>query len=270
MRDPFFKRKLKQIGKKFQFNLIDSNIPSELFPIIINFRDNNNTCSGNDEHNFLSFVIRHLNESKSQICQDLLTLFITNNKENGYFVEFGATNGITLSNTYLLEKSHQWTGIVAEPAKNWHNQLLRNRNCIIDTRCVWTETGKQLTFHESEVGELSTIDIFSNNDKHATARSPGKNYLVDTISLDDLLSTHNAPNIIDYLSIDTEGSEFDILNKFDFQKHKFNIITVEHNFTESREKINILLKINGYTRIFERFSQWDDWYIRDAYKNSLT
>ena len=74
---------------------------------------------------------------------------------------------------------------------------------------------------------------------------------------------YNAPNQIDYLSIDTEGSEFAILNKLNFSKYNFNVITVEHNFTETRQKLFSLLTSKGYKRIFEDFSQWDDWYIQD-------
>ena len=79
---------------------------------------------------------------------------------------------------------------------------------------------KILTFNE--VGELATIDDFSNSDLHAKARVNGKKYKVKTISLEDLLDKYNAPKIIDYLSIDTEGSELDILSSFNFEKSADN------------------------------------------------
>ena len=69
--------------------------------------------------------------------------------------------------------------------------------------------------------------------------------------------------MIDYLSIDTEGSEFEILNSFDFSKFKFRIITCEHNYTPMREKIFELLTKNGYTRVFKEISFNDDWYVSD-------
>jgi hypothetical protein len=77
----------------------------------------------------------------------------------------------------------------------------------------------------------------------------------------DLLRKFNAPNKIDYLSIDTEGSEFDILEAFDFNDYQFSVITCEHNHTPSREKIFDLLTHNGYSRKFEQLSYWDDWYV---------
>ena len=65
------------------------------------------------------------------------------------------------------------------------------------------------------------------------------------------------------MSIDTEGSEYDILKDFNFEKYTFKIITVEHNFTKNREKIKNLLESKGYVRVYEKFSKWDDWYIYD-------
>ena len=112
-----------------------------------------------------------------------------------------------------------------------------------------------------EEGELSTLSIFSNNDEHAKARQAKTTYMVNTISLIDLLKKHGAPKVIDYLSVDTEGSELDILSAFDFNQYRFNCISLEHNFTENREKLKLLLEQNGYKRVFEHLSKWDDWYI---------
>ena len=74
---------------------------------------------------------------------------------------------------------------------------------------------------------------------------------------------YSAPKIIDYLSIDTEGSEYEILKKFNFDKYIFSVITCEHNFTENRKKIFNLLTSKGYKRIFKDISRFDDWYIYD-------
>ncbi len=153
--------------------------------------------------------------SKSQLGQDLFVLNNFNFKRDGFFVEFGATNGVDLSNTYLLEKNFGWSGILAEPAKLWHEELFKNRNASIDTDCVWKRTGEILDFNEVNdnihSGELSTIDSFSSMDGHGVEREGGKKYSVRSISLVDLLVKHSAPDVIDYLSIDTEGSEYEIV-----------------------------------------------------------
>jgi len=87
-------------------------------------------------------------------------------------------------------------------------------------------------------------------------------YSVTSISLEDLLNEYKAPYHIDYLSIDTEGSEYEILSAFDFSKYHIEVITCEHNYTKSREKIYNLLANNGYKRVYEEISQFDDWYVK--------
>ena len=200
--------------------------------------------------------------SKAQLSQDLFVLHELNFKKNGYFVEFGATNGIDFSNTYLLEKKFNWKGILAEPAKNWHNDLVKNRDCHIEKNCVWVDSGTTLKFHESSTKELSTIQNFVQNDIHHNKRIEGEVYDVQSISLKDLLDKYGAPRTIDYLSIDTEGSEYEILSNFDFSKYTFRLISCEHNYTNDREKIKELLEKNGYQRKFKSISQWDDWYVK--------
>lgn len=197
--------------------------------------------------------------SKSQIRQDLFVLAALNFKRKGFFVEFGATDGVNLSNTHILEKVFGWEGILAEPATCWHEKLKTNRNTPTSTKCVWSRSGEKILFNE--VAELSTIDTFTESDWHD--RHAGQRYEVETISLNDLLDQYNAPREIDYLSIDTEGSEFDILDNLDWNKYSFNVITCEHNFTSQREKIFDLLTSHGYTRVLKELSQFDDWYIKN-------
>jgi len=204
-----------------------------------------------------------LKKSKSQLRQDLFVLSTLNFKTNGYFVEFGAANGIDLSNTFLLETSYAWKGIVAEPARHWLSKLQENRpGSQIENSCVWKDTGSMLLFNETKIPEISTLDSFSSSDLHKSSRASGTKYMVKTISLTDLLIKFNSPKEIDYLSIDTEGSEFEILSTFDFSKYTFKVITCEHNFTSAREKIYDLLTKNGYERKFEAISNFDDWYVK--------
>jgi FkbM family methyltransferase len=194
----------------------------------------------------------------SQNNQDKLALEILGNEPN-YFVEFGADDGITNSNTYTLEKYYGWSGILAEPSIYSHEKLFNNRSCNIETNCVYYESGLEINF--TEVGNgLSAITKYADKDSWAQTRAGGTIYKVKTISLKDMLDKYKAPSEIGYLSIDTEGSEYDILNAYDFSR-MFKLITVEHNYTEQREKIYELLIQKGYRRIYEDVSQWDDWYV---------
>jgi Methyltransferase FkbM domain len=94
------------------------------------------------------------------------------------------------------------------------------------------------------------------------SRRAGNRYTVHTVSLNDLLEQHGAPGKIDYLSVDTEGSELRILSAFDFEKYSVDVINVEHNFTVDREAIHALLVSKGFVRKFEMLSLFDDWYVR--------
>lgn len=213
-------------------------------------------------------ISKILSVSTSQLGQDLLAIILSDFKRSGFFVEFGATNGRDLSNTFILEKMFGWKGILAEPARSWHRELQVNRTCEIETDCIWHESNVKLVFNEVASLELSTIDEFSSGDMHQTLRKTGSKYLVNTITLNDLLEKFNAPSVIDYLSIDTEGSEFEILRNLDFSKYKFNYISCEHNFTETRERIFNLLTLNGYNRVLEHVSGFDDWYVHQSFFKS--
>ncbi len=207
--------------------------------------------------------LREVGFSRSQLLQDLFVLSeLGERRGDGFFVEFGAADGVALSNSWLLEKRLGWKGILAEPARCWHEALARNRGCIIETACVWSRSGEQLDFDEVDIGEFSTLSDFAQADAHAQARASKRRYQVPTISLNDLLHRHGAPAEPDYLSIDTEGSEFAILQQLDFTRFKFKVITCEHNHTPMRDNIRRLLESAGYQRKHEKLSRFDDWYVR--------
>jgi len=200
--------------------------------------------------------------SKAQLRQDIFALSQLNYKKNGYFIEFGATDGVYFSNSYLLEKKYGWRGILSEPAHIWHKDLKINRSANIETNCVWKNSEDSLEFFETQDPALSTVGIYNSNDNHALSRTQTKPYYVQTISLIDMLKKYNAPKEIDFLSIDTEGSEFCILENFDFNKYSFKVICCEHNYTQNRKKIYDLLTNNGYKRKYTFLSRFDDWYVK--------
>ena len=210
---------------------------------------------------FLFLIFSKNKMKKSQLGQDIVALVLNRFKKKGFFIEFGATNGYDLNNTYLLEKKYNWIGILVEPLPAWHGDLRKNRNCTIDTRCLWSSSNQNLEFIDVKEKELSTIKIFANSDSHFELRKKSSTIKVKTVSLIDLLKFHNAPRIINYMSVDTEGSEFDILKNFPFDNYKFNFISIEHNFGQNREKIRELLYKNGYKTFLNNLSKWDDWFV---------
>ena len=193
-------------------------------------------------------------KSTSQLSQDLLVAFLTSFKERGFFVEIGGFDGVKHSNSYLLETELGWEGLIAEPGRRWQESLKSERRCKLDFRAVTGTSGQRLKFVERM--ELSSLgkrklgfDLWN------------RTYAVETVSLSNLLNEHRVPAVFDYLSIDTEGSELEIVSAFPFVEHRPAIITIEHNFRPDRPKILELLTRKGYKLILRNHSHFDYWFV---------
>jgi FkbM family methyltransferase len=222
--------------------------------------------------NFTAYCVNNMAYSRSQLLQDLWVLY-ENDDRKGYYVEFGATNGLDSSNTWLLWDRF-WQGVLCEPNPVWHNALAKNRGQPepqleqdkIFHYAVADQTGNHVDFLlPRDFPELATEQRYIHSDYNGQKRvlSPGETIKIETITLNDLLEKAEAPKVIDYISLDTEGGELDILNAFDFDKWQVKMFTIEHNYTANREKIWQLMTSKGYKRKFEQYSKWDDWYILD-------
>jgi FkbM family methyltransferase len=200
-------------------------------------------------------------KSKSQLGQDLWVVIGSSFKRNGTFLEIGGADGIAFSNTHLLEKEFGWSGVVVEPARIWQEDLRRNRSCVIDSRCCTSESGNTIEFLETPSPMLSTIEKFKNLDTHSHERRTGKSYSVETVSLNSLFLDYFPSGQIDYLSIDTEGNEEDILRAFNFSRFSFKFASIENAFDiEKSKRIEKLLTSNGYVRVLREVSEFDDYY----------
>lgn len=195
-------------------------------------------------------------KSRSQLGQDLFALLCSNFKVGGFFIEVGATDGVSLSNTFLLENSFGWSGLLVEPEKSWHSQLKQNRKVSVDTRALWSRSDDELEFVSD--GVLSSLSLSGNRDMHVRQ---GPTSTVKTVTLEQLVLDHNCPTVIDYLSIDTEGSELEILRGLPGPEFVIRSISVEHNYSASRIEIFKLLTEAGYVRVAPDISKFDDFYI---------
>ena len=211
---------------------------------------------------------KKIENSQSQIFQDIFASFIIGDKFDKTFLEFGATNGFDLSNSYLLENSFGWRGVLSEPSLQWHEALKKNRtNCKIITKCIWKESGKKLDFFMSDFGGLSTLKDFVESDKISMPSNTemrlksGKTISVETICLNDVVKEYFNSICPSYISIDTEGSEYEILKSFDFNNFRPKVFTIEHNHTENESKIDEFLTSNNYVRIFKKLTAFDGWYV---------
>lgn len=194
--------------------------------------------------------------SYSQLGQDIEVL---KKYKTGYYVEIGASDGIELSNTYLLEKNG-WAGICIEPIPARYEKLVKNRKAVCYNKAVYHTSDLEVVFSIA-----NRYDLLSGIKQHITKyrKEVFSNYtdiLVQTKTLTDILDDAEAPKFIEYLSLDTEGTELDILRSVDHSKYTFGIIDVEHNYEEPRrtDMRNYLLA-HGY--ILEFQNNWDDRYI---------
>ena len=201
-------------------------------------------------------LVKVLKSSKSQLRQEVFCLIQNNWKRGGYFVEFGALDGIDDSNTLALENVFNWTGILAEPNVNFARVLQTNRKCIVETVAVGGESQVSRSF--INYGNLSTFAEYADKDSH---KRDGVLTHIEVITLTELLERNNAPKVIDFLSIDTEGSELEILTTFNFAKYQFNFICVEHNFTQTKFSVLDLLSNNGYREVWPSYSKFDSFFV---------
>lgn len=189
----------------------------------------------------------------SQLGQDKWAHELYGDLRGGYFVEVGAYNGIKISNTYFLEKELEWNGICVEPLPGIFEELKSNRTCICENVCAASTYG---LVHFKCRGKGSMI---------VDQGSRGKVVTREAKTLEQILDQNNAPKYIEYLSLDTEGNELDILQVFPFDKYEFGAMTIEHNahvsqeHQDRRDLMVVLLTSKGYVR--SREVSCDDWYV---------
>lgn len=210
------------------------------------------------------FVLQNLGKSVSQLQQDLVAQYLSSvmikkvsPQTTAYFVEIGANDGKYLSNTFTLENTFGWIGLLSEVNSSLTHTLFLNRpKSKIDVRAVDEISGIKKAFNQSKNSEYSALEGVS---LHTDQFIDSISEVVETVNLTDLLEEFKSPKCIDFLSIDTEGNEFDILNGLNFNLFKFNYIAVE--VSRNQEEIAEILGSNGYVRILEEVSLWDQWWV---------
>lgn len=227
-----------------------------------------NLCKSKDKtiKPYLINFLENGNNYISQLGQDCLVDTILKNKTDGFFIEIGVGNGKELSNTYFFEKYRNWDGILCEPAKQFQDSIRKERKALLIDKAVYSVSNKSFEFSESDQGEFSSMtDHLSDfvNTNHTINK-----YMVETISFNDLCKNYAVEKKIDYLSIDTEGSEYEILSTIDFNKFEITCVSVEHNYDEIKyNKINSLMIKNNFVEVFGGLLMWDTFYINKKILN---
>jgi FkbM family methyltransferase len=180
-------------------------------------------------------------------------------KENGVFLDIGANNGITFSNTYFFEKYKNWNGICVEPTPEVFSRLCQNRNSICINACISECTGKAM-FKKVDASDMLNYLVDYDNNKHQTRiNCAGKLIEVDCLSLNDLFQQYQLKKI-DFCSIDIEVGELEVLKSFDFELYPIDVFTIENIYYGNY--IQEFMESVGY-RLIQRLG------LDEVYKKNL-
>ena len=204
----------------------------------------------------------------SQIRQDeFLNKVIFNNKKNGYFIDIGAHDGHTFNNSLFFEQNNNWKGICVEPNPNVFNKLNLSRKSTNLNVCVGNSNKTvKFTVIEGYAEMLSGISEkyderhfqrIENNIKNKGGSK--KEIELEMIRLDSIVELNDKK--IDFVSIDTEGNEFDIISSINFNKLDITAIVVENNYND--DKINKYLLELDYIKIIKL--DFDEVYLHKKY-----
>ena len=192
-------------------------------------------------------------KSFSQHGEDALVLKIFSGKTNGFFVEVGANDPTALSQTYLLEQQG-WRGILVEPQSKCCDRLraLRPRSQIFQVACgAPEECGTAML-------QISDDDTVSKLAAHKPEAAPVTRVeKVQVMTLDQVLAKAGNPQL-DFISIDVEGFEYNVLRGFNLRQHQPRLLLVEDNLP-NRLKVHRHIKQQGY-RLVKR-TGCNNWYV---------
>lgn len=208
------------------------------------------------------------NRGGSQLGQEYFVLEVLGGMRGGFFLDSGASDGLRASNTCLLESEYDWKGICIEPDDAFFAELVNNRDCVCLNCCLYDREGV-IDFVEANtlggiLDEYHPAHLqYAMRSFNLSANAAGRPATVPKAArtIRSILRECSAPPIIDYWSLDTEGSELAILKSFPFDEYSFRVLTVEHNWLPIREEIRRFLESRGYQRIREMGI--DDCYARD-------
>lgn len=198
----------------------------------------------------------------SQSGQDEWVCRILKNKKNGFFLDIGASDGIEINNTLILERKFGWRGISIEASPVKFKDLQKNRKSINLNVGVFNKRGK----------------IYYSNDHLSETKTE---HYINSDTLDNILRDNDAPKEIDYLSIDIEGGEYDAFCDFPFDKWDIKLMTVEHNLymdgDKNKKRLKDLLLKSGFEIAVENaicllqhpscFNQpYEDWWVNKKFQ----
>jgi FkbM family methyltransferase len=187
--------------------------------------------------------------------QELVRTFF-GHVRSGFFVEVGANRPREQSQTWHLEQLG-WAGVLIEPQPDLAAELARQRAAkVFAVACSSPENGgRRMAFHVA--GTHSSLD----RDRMAPGAQLQRVIEVPVQALDDILDEAKAPRGFEFLSIDVEGHELEVLSGFDFARWRPRLILLEDHVANLHK--HRFLTNAGY-RLIRRF-EYNGWYVpRDA------
>jgi FkbM family methyltransferase len=188
------------------------------------------------------------------------------NKKKGFFVEIGAYDGVQGSNCYYFEKHMDWQGIAIEASPLQFEKLKKNRNCKLINTAIGSDNNK-VEFYEVTEGFTQMSGINNLNFKNSFERiKKNSNSKINKINIECKTFEKLIPSgqIIDLISIDIEGNEFDVLKSIDFKKYEIKVIVLENNIPNQLSYLKFFLEKNF--SYFDRIGM-DEIYYNQKYFN---
>jgi FkbM family methyltransferase len=189
---------------------------------------------------------------QGEYFQDMIAFCFLEKIKKGFYLDIGANDGISGSNTYIFEQIG-WDGICIEPQPNVYKMLKKYRKCNSYNVALSSKKNDSVDFYKTTANALGGFGDDMSEEQKTRIENYGKfeTIKVKTMTFDEIMN--NYPNIkhIDFLSLDVEGHELSILKTINFQKYSFGFLTIEKN---NSEKIKQIMKENNYNIFMERKS----------------
>lgn len=177
--------------------------------------------------------------------------------KNGFFVDVGAHDGVSINNTLYFEKANNWAGINIEPIREVYDKLTINRPSTININCAVCEHDGTAEF----ICNSGYTEMISGLKEHYDPRHAARlsreltrfkgasnTIIVPTKRLSTVFSEHSVSHV-HYLSIDVEGAEFSVIKSIDFDKVFIDVIGFENNYPDVSIPIVKYLQERGYLPI---------------------
>jgi len=201
--------------------------------------------------------------SRSQCRQDLI-IGLINDWNCGVIIEVGATDGLLLSNSVMLEKYLGWECILVEPCRSWHDLLKLNRTSSkLIFEAAFHSPNLSLQFTETEFAELSGLTGSLPIDYWSIERENSFNYAVNTTTLDSICDNFEINGKFLAITVDIEGGELEALRGFTKNLSLASLMVIENNGNaQVIFELDEILFNQGYVRLEWPFDSFDSWYLR--------